>query len=509
MVDSQLPQTWDSRSRGVSLFNTLTCPSDAYSEAFQGQGKARGHWEPIMSAFNAAGSEVLKQRDKRVNRMRHEDGATFNPFDDPTDRFMPWVLDIIPLPLTADEWRVIEAGLTQRALLLEQILSDVYGPQNLVKNGHIPPELIFDNPNFLRPCHNIQPSGNRFLTFYAADLYRHSDGQFRVLRDYGANPEGLGYALENRIVISRVFSELYQAVQIRRLAPFFNTFRNNLIQRAALRREDPGIVLLSPGPDSPLYFEQALISRYLNFPLVEAQDLTVRNGEVFLKKLNGLEPVGAVLRHIPDNESDPFALRRETASGVAGLIQVCREKNIDMVNPVGSGFVETPALSVLLPSLCDRIMGEKQIIENHPAWWCQIDAHRNHVLENLQRLSVTQAMGGGTPDQFAENISHIISTQPHRVMAKDPVSPGTVPVWDKNGVSNRYTILRIFACATQQGFAVMPGGLAMTALDVETLINQHPERQQSKDIWVVSEQAGGALQPYGSTSAGGRVQAQQ
>ena len=183
-----------------------------------------------------------------------------------------------------------------------------------------------------------------------------------MLRDYGANPAGLGYALENRIVISRVFPELYHQTQIRRLAPFFQTFHHSLIQRAALRREDPGIVLLSPGPDSRIYFEHALLSRYLGYPLVEGQDLTVRNGKVFLKKLAGLEPVEAIFRHTADDSSDPFALRRETATGVAGLIQVSRERNIDIVNPIGSGFVDTPALSVFLPALCQQLMGEDLLL---------------------------------------------------------------------------------------------------------------------------------------------------
>ncbi len=253
-------------------------------------------------------------------------------------------------------------------------------------------ELVFANPNFLHSCHGIEPSGNRFLTFYAADLYRGADGRFRVLRDYGSHPAGLGYALENRIVMSRVFSELYHKTQIRRLAPFFQTFHRALIERASLRRDDPGIVLFSPGPDSPIYFEHALLSRYMGYPLVEGQDLTVRNGKVFLKKLAGLEPVEAIFRHIPDLSSDPFALRRETANGVAGLIQVCREQNIDIVNPIGSGFVDTPVLQTFLPSLCRQLMGSDLLLDNHPAWWCGACDGFNHAMTHLSHLTVSSAM---------------------------------------------------------------------------------------------------------------------
>jgi len=472
----------------ASLFGRIKFPGDAYGEAFLSPGTARAHWASLVAALDATGPDVLEKRQDRVRRMRHEDGATYNPFDDPTGRGTPWALDMIPLPLTAGEWAGLEAGLIQRARLLEQILVDTYGPQNLLNNGWIPPALVFANPNFLRPCHGIHPAGNRYLTYYAADLVRGPDGRFRVLRDYGANPAGLGYALENRIVISRVFPELYHQTQIRRLAPFFHAFHHSLIQRAALRQEDPGIVLLSPGPDSRIYFEHALLSRYLGYPLVEGQDLTVRNGKVFLKKLAGLEPVEAIVRLTADGSSDPFAMRRETATGVAGLIQVSRERNIDIVNPIGSGFVETPALSVFLPALCQQLMGADLLLESHPAWWCGNADGMNHVLANLEQLIVEPAMDRSTaPCQPAKRIA-AIQASPHAFMARDPVRPSVVPTWDHGSVGSRCTLLRVFACATDEGFAVMPGGLAITAADRDTLTGDCLEQQQSKDIWVLSDQ---------------------
>ena len=340
----------------ASMFDSIAFPGDAYGEAFFSPASPREHWQSLIAALDATGTDVLRKRQDRVGRMRHEDGATYNPFDDPAGRGTPWALEMIPLPLTAGEWAGIEAGLIQRARLLEQILADTYGPQNLLNDGCIPAALVFANPNFLRPCHGIQPAGNRFLSYYAADLVRGPDGRFRALRDYGANPAGLGYALENRIVISRVFPELYHQTQIRRLAPFFHTFHHSLIQRAALRQKDPGIVLLSPGPDSRIYFEHALLSRYLGYPLVEGQDLTVRNGKVFLKKLAGLEPVEAIVRLTTDGSSDPFALRRETATGVARLLPVSRGRTIVIVHPLRRGFAATPGLSVFLPAPCLRPM---------------------------------------------------------------------------------------------------------------------------------------------------------
>lgn len=476
-------------TRPASLFDPRCFPGDSYCEAFDPQGQARGHWQPLMEALDAIAPSVLAQRQDRVRRMRHEDGATFNPFDDAGGRGTPWALDMIPLPIPAAEWAALESGLIQRAGLLERLLADIYGPQELIHRGDLPAELVYANPHFLRACHGIVPSASRYLTYYAADLYRGADGRFRVLRDHGGNPAGLGYALENRIVISRVFSTLYHQTQIRRLAPFFQTFHNSLIERAAVHRQDPGIVLLSPGPDSRIYFEHALLSRYLGYPLVEGEDLTVRNGDVFLKKLAGLEPVETIFRHIADDGSDPFALRRETASGVAGLIQACREQQVDVVNPIGSGFVNTPVLPVFLPALSRRLTGADLMLDSHPAWWCGNADGLSHTLARLDGLRVQRAMDpvttpspNGLRDPAAE-----INAAPHLFMASEPVQPATVPAWNPDSVGPRHFLLRVFLCATGDGFAVMPGGLAITAADGPTLLGDTPESQQSKDIWVCSD----------------------
>lgn len=471
-----------------SLFKTLTCSQGSYCEHLDSQGALRPHWQSLFHALDKRGNIALSSDYERVQRMRHEDGATINPYDDLVEPTSSWDLDMIPLPLASQEWSQIESGIKQRMSLLEKVLQDTYGPQNLFKNGKIDSELIFANPNFLHACHGIQPSGNRHLTFYAADIYRAPDGQFRVFRDYSVNPAGLGYALENRLVMSRVFSKLYHKTQIRRLAPFFQAFHRAFIERSSLRKNDPGIVLFSPGPDSSIYFEHALLSRYLGYPLVEGQDLTVRNGKVFLKTLADLEPVEAIFRHVDDHNSDPFALRRNTSLGVSGLIQVCREQNIDVVNPIGSGFIETPALQAFLPQLCRNLLGEELLLANHPKWWCGNNDSLAHVVKNLDQFNISSAMQRtGGVGQAADILTHIQST-PSNYIASSPLTPSSAPSWDGNGATSCFSMMRVFACATENGFSVMPGGLAITGSNVETLIAQSPETQKSKDIWVISDE---------------------
>lgn len=471
------------------LFDSIHCPENVYYEGYDGLGHPRKSWQDLLLTLSRKSSSELSAYHEKAKRMRHENGATINPFDDLTEQTTAWALDMVPLPLSEQEWGGIEAGVKQRAHLLEAVLKDLYGPQDLLKNSKIPSELVFANPNFLHQCHGIQPSGGRFLTHYAMDIYRGSDGQFRVLRDYGSNPAGLGFALENRIVMSRLFSKLYHRSQIRRLAPFFQAFQNALSQRISLGKDNPGIVLITEGPNSSLYFEHAMLSRYLGYPLVEGQDLTVRNGKVYLKKLTGLEPVEAIFRYVDDRTSDPFALRNSSISGVAGLIQVCREQNIEIVNPIGAGFIDTPALSTILPGLSRHLRGEELLLTNHQSWWCGSEEGIAKFEENIANRTVHSALHHGSillsnQQELIENLRK----SPTSYMVSDPVLPSYAPGWSDGGATGSYCILRVFACATEHGFAVLPGGLAIDSPDIGTLLNSPPEQQNSRDIWVISEE---------------------
>jgi uncharacterized circularly permuted ATP-grasp superfamily protein/uncharacterized alpha-E superfamily protein len=470
------------------LFSSIAFPKRSFNEAFSSPGQPRDHWHQLVTELDGLGTDSLKKNHGRARQMRHEDGATVNPFDEPARKSTSWDLDPIPIVIGAAEWRELEAGLIQRAQLLEMILADVYGPQNLLRNRQLPVELVFANPNFLYACHDIRPLGKRFLPFYAADLYRAEDGRFRVFRDHADNPAGLGYALENRIVMSRIFSELYHKARTHRLAPFFKTFHQALAGRAAPGHGNPDIVLLSPGPDSHIYFEHAFLSRYLGFPLVEPQDLTVRNGKIFLKKLAGLEPVEAIFRHLDDLSSDPFTLRRETAEGIAGLIQVSRENHIEIVNPIGSGFVDTPALSPFLPSLCNSLLGQNLLLENHLSWWCGTAEGLNQVLGNINGLTLGHAYRGVDVGDSSGDPSSLVQAAPARYVASTPFCPSVAPGWNRYGMSGSRVLLRAFVCATDQGFAVLPGGLGITAADVKNLIGNTPELQYSKDVWVLSDE---------------------
>ena len=236
----------------------------------------RPHWKQFLSSLGPIHPDRMVERWEGARRRLRQNGVTYNIYGDPQGIERPWPLDLIPLLVTGDEWRQIEAGVVQRAHLLNALLIDLYGPQTLIRSGRLPASLIYADPAFRRPCHGLSVPGNQYLHFYAVDLARGGDGRWWVLGDRTNTPSGAGYALENRSVVSQVLSETYRYCQVERLNPFFIAFRDAL-SALAPGPGTPRVVLLTPGPYTETYFEHAYLARHLGITLVEGEDLAVRD----------------------------------------------------------------------------------------------------------------------------------------------------------------------------------------------------------------------------------------
>ena len=352
----------------------------------------RDCWRQFAAGLETIGLEGLHQRFEQARRLLGENGITQGVagFLHATDRGCE--ADPLPVLLAKSEWDVLAAGLTQRAQLLNLILADLYGPQNLVREGLIPPELVLGQRGFLLPCHGVAPPQNIFLHLYACHLVRSGDGRWSVYADYTQGPSGAGLALENRIVTSRVLPDDFHNLYVERLAGFFITLRDTLQSLAAERSGNPRVVLLSPGPRSPSYFEDAYLARYLGYTLVEGGDLTVRGTNVFLKTLGGLLPVHAILRRTRDEEADPLELRADSLHSVAGIVESARSGQIVLANALGSGLLESPALTAYLPAICRRQLGEELKLPSLPAWWCGSDEGWSYVESHFHDLVIRPAI---------------------------------------------------------------------------------------------------------------------
>ena len=470
-------------------------PLATHDEMFAAEGDIRGHWHYLMRALDQMGPGELKRRREEAWRLIRENDVTYNIYGDPGGMSRPWKLDLVPLLIESEEWQGIESGLMQRAELLNLVLQDLYGQRTLIKKGLIPPELIYGHPGFLNPCVNIPMSGSRALTFYAADLVRDSRGEINVLSDRAQAPSGAGYALENRMVISRVLPSLFRDSHTHRLANFFRATRNALSRMSPRQEEDPNIVLLSPGPANEAYFEHAYLSSYLGYTLVEGSDLTVRDNRVWLSTLEGLRPVDVIMRRMDDAYCDPVELRDDSYLGVPGLTNVARLGNVGISNPLGSGVLENPALLGLLPTLSKHLLGEELRIPSVPVWWCGEKSQRDHVLSNLgsmvikpihSRLDDKFIFGAELSIKQLEQLRDKIRRRPYLYVGQQAMSMSTVPVLAKDGLKPRHTVLRSFLVADEHDYTTMPGGLTRVSSEENKLVVSNQAGGISKDTWILA-----------------------
>jgi len=467
-----------------------------YDEMVVGTDRVRPHCEPFVRSVEDLGRHELASRWENAKRAIRDNGITYNVYGDPEGVDRPWALDVMPLLISSAEWNRLETALMQRTRLLNLVLADLYGPQQLLRRGLLPPTLVFANPAFLRPCHGIRVSRDVYLHLHAAELARSPDGQWWVLGDRTQAPSGAGYALENRIVLSRMLPEAFRDCQVQRLASFFRAQRDTVTALAPKDRDRPKVALLTPGPNNETYFEHAYLARYLGFTLVEGGDLTVRDCRVFIKTLDGLQPVDAIFRRLDDSFCDPLELRGDSLLGVAGLVEAARTGNVTIANALGSGVVETPAVVAFLPSLCRELLGEDLILPSVPTWWCGQPADLEYVVEHLDELVVKRAFraGDGQPvfgrqlaaaDKSA--LAAEIRARPEQFVAQEQVALSTAPVWVGQKLEPRPVVLRTYVTAAGDSYMVMPGGLARVAGARDLPIVSMQRGGGSKDTWVLSD----------------------
>ncbi|HEX3797254.1 MAG TPA: circularly permuted type 2 ATP-grasp protein [Verrucomicrobiae bacterium] len=492
---SQTPPS-EKLERPPSMFAGYPALPGIYDEMSLGNGELRPHWKTFAASLDRLGRAELDARWESARRIIREHGVTYNVYGDPQGMDRPWELDMVPLLIPPAEWSKIEAGLIQRSQLFNLILADLYGPQRLLHEGHLPPALVYANPNFLRPCHGLPIPRQSYLHLHATDLTRSPDGQWWVISDRTQAPSGAGYALENRIVLSRSLPDEFRDCQVQRLASFFRIHRDTLRSLAPNNRDNPSVVLLTPGPYNETYFEHDYLARYLGFTLIEGGDLTVRERKVFIKTLEGLRPVDVILRRVDDSFCDPLELRGDSFLGVAGLVEAARAGNVAIANALGSGLIESPAFMAFLPGLCELLLGEKLLMPSLATWWCGQKKELDYVIEHLDQIVVKPAFGslarepyfgGKLASKERDELIAAIRARPTEFVGQEHAVLSTAPVWLQDKLEPRPLVLRAYVTATADSFAVMPGGLSRVSTAAEDPIVSMQSGGGSKDTWVISD----------------------
>jgi uncharacterized circularly permuted ATP-grasp superfamily protein/uncharacterized alpha-E superfamily protein len=466
------------------------------------------HWKTFFEQLEPSGLSDLDQRTLELNRQVRDNGITYNVYADEFGPQRPWSVDLFPLIINPDSWQEIQAGVLQRAKLLEGIMQDIYGSQTLLKEGLIPPALIHGHPGYLRSMYGANFHERKYLHIIAFDLARSPDGKWSVLSQRTQAPSGLGYLLENRNLISRQFPKAYEQMNVAHLA---NTYRD-LID--ALKLESPAgsnahIALLTPGPYNETYFEHAYLARYLGLTLVEGGDLTVRDQRVYLKTVRGLEPVDILLKRLDDAFLDPLELRSDSTLGVPGLLQAIRAGNVILANAPGSAFLESPALLGFLPAISERLLGEQIQLPAMDTWWCGERAALEAAIPNLGRSAIKPTYPKGSGHQNYESVLGgdltqaqldewvgKITRQPDEHTVQTYIPLAQMPTWlnafnlnDASLIEPHSYMLRVFALSNgANSWQVLPGGLARIASD-DSGIASMQRGGSSADVWVQTNQS--------------------
>lgn len=471
---------------------------DGFDEMLAADGSVRPHWQRFVDGWAAMGPAGWQAASDSTRRLLRESGIAFNVYADPDDRAHAWRLDLIPVLLHEHEWRGVERGLVQRARLIEAVLQDLYGEARLLRDGLLPPALALGSEEFLRPAARARRTGVPHLVTYACDIARTADGSWRVLADQTDIAIGNGYLLASRVALSQGLGELFLGCHTRRLAGHYLALQQSLQQANA--RSDGRIALLTSGERNPSYFSNAYLARYLGYTLVESGDLTIRDNNVYLKTLDGLQRVSTIMRKVPGRWCDPLLLSARGPLGVPGLAQAARTGRVAIANALGSGLVHNRALAPFARRLCKRLLGEDLLLEDSPTLWLGDRKMRQSALARLDELRIGEATQRSDPGEDApsedgralqgerlEDFKARLRHHGHRLVAQEPIRLATTPALDANGLVPTPFAIRTYVAISEQGYSVLPGGLVRLAGGPSTV--NLPNGFGSKDLWIVGDQA--------------------
>ena len=471
----------------------------AYDELIDGDGTMRPHWRSLMTALAALGADEVGARFSAADRHMRDSGVFHRLLGDDPAAERAWPLSHLPLMIGEREWQQLQRGMIERAGLIEHIIADAYGSARLVSDGIIPAAVIAGSPEFLRPLVGVKPVGGSHLTLYAADIGRGPDGRWWVLSDRTQAPSGAGYALENRMALSRALPEIYRSLNVERLAGFFQQFRATLASHNT--RDDARIGVLTPGSLSETYFEHAYLARYLGLLLVEGEDLTVRGDEVFVRTVSGLKPASVLWRRLDSDFADPLELNPRSRLGVPGLVHAIRSGSLYMANGLGTGLAEAQSLMSFIPVVARHVLGGALALPNIATWWCGQKREREFVLDNFDDLAIAPAYVQSQPGFFRRGavlgaemdradrtaVRDAIMRRGVDFVGQEVVRLSTMPIWQNGRITPRPFSLRLFVARTAQGWTVMPGGFCRVSETDDARAITMQAGGRPSDVWITSE----------------------
>jgi uncharacterized circularly permuted ATP-grasp superfamily protein/uncharacterized alpha-E superfamily protein len=483
-------------AKPFQLFQNYRTNSSTYDEAVDANGLVRPAFQKLAEQIYPLDFVELQRRWEVARRQISEEGVTYNPHDASGGVSRPWVLDPIPLVIEESDWAALVDGLKQRALLADLVVLDLFGPQTLLQERIVPPEVLYGHPDYFPAYHTLTSSTKRHLQLYAADVVRSPNGQWMATADRTRSPFGLGYILENRLIASRILPSAFRNCNVQRLASFFITLRETLRGLASRHPDNPRIAMWTKGPSSRSYAEDSLLARYLGYTLVEGGDLAVRENRVVVKTLGGLLPVEVLFRRLEDHLADPVELYGTSDSGIPGLLEVIRSGGVSVANALGTAIAESPIIMPFLPGICRHFLNQELRLPSIQSWWCGDASAMQFVLNNFDQVQFRPAFRSNRESVIQ---THLMSADekeafrkrllgaPRNFVAEELVTRSTTPVLHQGQLQPWYVAIRTFLVANGGNYDALPGALARVSPNPDSLSHNMSSGERSQDVWVLSQ----------------------
>ncbi|HLL44573.1 MAG TPA: circularly permuted type 2 ATP-grasp protein [Segetibacter sp.] len=465
-----------------------------WDEMFSSLG-IRTSYRNFVSAIEDLSVTEMNHKDELAKKLFMSQGITFTVYNsgEGIEKIFPF--DIIPRIIENKEWKQIEAGIKQRLKALNTFLKDIYHLQFIIKDGLVPPQLIYSCPNFLREMVNVNVPFDIYTHIAGVDLIRDSDGSFYVLEDNLRTPSGVSYMLENRSITYRIFPDLLPKNNVRSVNNYPDLLYKNLLSIASPQISDPTVVLLTPGIFNSAYFEHSTLARLMGIQLVEGRDLVVDNNYVYMKTTKGLKKVDVIYRRVDDEFLDPLVFRSDSSLGVPGIYYAYRKGNVAIVNAMGNGVADDKAIYAYVPDMIRYYLNEEPILKTVPTYQLSEADKREMVFQNMDKMVIKKTnesggygmlIGNSASEEEMETFKKAIKADPRSFIAQPIISLSSTPCYINGVLQPRRVDLRPFALYGPYGVDIVPGGLTRVALREGSLVVNSSQGGGSKDTWVLA-----------------------
>jgi uncharacterized circularly permuted ATP-grasp superfamily protein len=470
---------------------------DFFDEMFAGPGVVRPHYSKLLARFKEMEREEFERKRALATSTFLTQGVTFTVYNDDqgTERIFPF--DLVPRIIPAKEWELVERGLVQRITALNLFLHDIYHTQNILRDGVIPKQIVWEAAHFRPEFMHFDVPRNVYIHICGTDLIRDKDGTYLVLEDNARCPSGVSYVIENRQTMKRTFPSLLGQYRVRAVEDYSQELLNVLRYIAPDGKAEPTVVLLTPGVYNSAYFEHSFLARSMGIEIVEGRDLVAQDGRVFMRTTKGLKPVDVIYRRINDDFLDPQVFRKDSGLGVPGLVEAYRDGNVSLANSIGTGIADDKAVYHFVPKMIRYYLSEDPILPNVPTYLATVKEDLSYIFDHIPELvikAVNESGGYGmligpqATKAECERFREKVKKNPRNYVAQPVVPLSRAPAFCDDGMHGRHVDLRPFILYGEK-VTIIPGGLTRVALRAGSLVVNSSQGGGSKDTWVLEEES--------------------